>query len=109
MKISLAPVYGADLAEFAGDLRQEAPAFSATETSPKRVKATMRPASAGCAARPHIVASVARRQSPCAERSPSPCASSVTARVLRLTPSRLARSARRRCSDFGARSCHFPL
>jgi hypothetical protein len=49
------------------------------------------------------------RQSPCAERSPSPSASSVTARVLRLTPSRSARSASRRCKDFGARSCHLPL
>src|SRR5215472_11653968 len=37
-------------------LRQEAPASSLTYTSPNRLNATMRLASAGCVARPHIVA-----------------------------------------------------
>src|SRR5947207_5786990 len=37
-------------------LRQEAPASSLTYTSPNRLNATMRLASAGCVARPHTVA-----------------------------------------------------
>ena len=37
-------------------LRQDAPASSVTYTSPNRLNATMRSASAGCVARPHIVA-----------------------------------------------------
>src|SRR5215472_15335028 len=37
-------------------LRQLAPASSLTYTSPKRLNATMRLASAGCVARPHTVA-----------------------------------------------------
>jgi Amidohydrolase len=37
-------------------LRQEVPASSVTYTSPNRLNATMRLASAGCAAKPHIVA-----------------------------------------------------
>ena len=45
----------------------------------------------------------------CLARPPRPSASSATARAFRLTPSRLARSASLRCSDFGVRNCHFPL
>src|ERR1700739_2447627 len=37
-------------------LRQDAPASSLTYTSPNRLNATIRLASAGCAARPHTVA-----------------------------------------------------
>src|SRR5438067_2713600 len=37
-------------------LRQDAPASSVTYTSPKRLNATMRSASAGCVTRPHTVA-----------------------------------------------------
>src|SRR5580704_11167709 len=37
-------------------LRQDAPASSLTYTSPNRLNATMRLASAGCVARPHTVA-----------------------------------------------------
>src|SRR5438128_12638916 len=37
-------------------LRQDAPASSLTYTSPNRLNAIMRLASAGCVARPHIVA-----------------------------------------------------